>query len=302
MLWRDLDGVVIVLDSSNGQYFRLEGSAARIWQLIDDGDSLESIVELLSQLHNDQVEAVERDIRTFVEAAVAGGLLELGPASASGSDSATTTAPPLQIERSRLAVNGSVDALRREFAASNHIHLPQLIEPGLLNIIYEKVQTGRFVDRTHQGIGTEECLTPGTATSILQLVFNDPALLRVMADIGGCEAVKCFDGRVYRMASGAGHYDSWHSDAGENRLLAVSVNLSVAPYEGGLLEIRRASSTHASHVIANAGFGNATMFRISPELRHRVSGVTGSEPRTAYAGWFRSSPDFHDLFFASLPT
>ena len=57
----------------------------------------------------------------------------------------------------------------------------------------------------------------------------------------------------------------------------------------------------AASACANSGLGNAVMFQISPALRHRVSAVTGSHARTAYAGWFRSAPDFHDLFFASLP-
>jgi hypothetical protein len=39
---------------------------------------------------------------------------------------------------------------------------------------------------------------------------------------------------------------------------------------------------------------------VSPALRHRVTAVAGGVPRTEYAGWFRSAPDFEELFFASL--
>jgi hypothetical protein len=168
-------------------------------------------------------------------------------------------------------------------------------------MLMERLETDEFVDRTHHGIGTEQCLASGVATSILQLLFNDPVLLKTIADVTANGPMRCFDGRVYRMEPAAGHYDSWHSDAGENRLVAVSLNLSAKPYSGGLLEIRDASSTETRHAISNAGCGNAVMFRVSPALRHRVTAVDGTEPRTAYAGWFRSSPDFQDLFFASLP-
>jgi hypothetical protein len=68
-----------------------------------------------------------------------------------------------------------------------------------------------------------------------------------------------------------------------------------------VLEIRRASSQEILHEVPNGDFGSAVMFAVSPSLRHRVNAVRGSRPRTAYAGWFRSSPDFQDLFFASLP-
>ncbi len=134
----------------------------------------------------------------------------------------------------------------------------------------------------------------------LQLLFNDAALFDVVGRITGCAGLRCFDGRVYRLQSEAGHYDSWHSDAGKNRCVAVSVNLSPQPYDGGRLEIRHASSTAADYVVSPAPFGSAVMFRISPALRHRVTPVTGTQPRTAFAGWFCTEPAFEDGLFASL--
>jgi hypothetical protein len=88
---------------------------------------------------------------------------------------------------------------------------------------------------------------------------------------------------------------------GEDRLVAVSLNLSRRPYQGGDLEIRPAHATEATDVVPNHQFGDAVMFRISRDLRHRVNAVVGDAPRTVYAGWFRSTPDFQDLFFDSLP-
>src|SRR5207253_5667099 len=104
---------------------------------------------------------------------------------------------------------------------------------------------GEFVDRRHHGIGNELCLVPGRATAVLQLLFNDRDLRRIAAEIGGHDEVGCFDGRVYRMSSQEGHYDSWHSDAGEDRLIAVSLNLSRRRYDGGALEMRRTSTNDA---------------------------------------------------------
>lgn len=45
----------------------------------------------------------------------------------------------------------------------------------------------------------------------------------------------------------------------------------------------------------NTGLGDALIFRISGELKHRVAPMEGDEAKTAFAGWFRSDlPDFFD--------
>jgi hypothetical protein len=180
------------------------------------------------------------------------------------------------------------------------VELPGFVSPGLLSIVERAVEQGDFADRAHPGIGTEVCLESGTATQACQLVFNDPALLNVVTHIAGCPRLRCFEGRVYRLEPRSGHYDSWHSDASDHRMVGLSVNLSRQPYEGGLLEIRRAVAAEAEHAVAITGFGSAVLFRISPDLRHRVTEVRGDRPRTVYAGWFRTSPDFADAFLGAL--
>jgi hypothetical protein len=40
--------------------------------------------------------------------------------------------------------------------------------------------------------------------------------------------------------------------------------------------------------IANTGWGDAMLFRTSKQLQHRVTDVVGNEPKTAFAGWFKS--------------
>jgi hypothetical protein len=37
--------------------------------------------------------------------------------------------------------------------------------------------------------------------------------------------------------------------------------------------------------------GDAHVFRISPQMQHRVTRVEGKVPRTTAAGWFLSAPD-----------
>ena len=44
--------------------------------------------------------------------------------------------------------------------------------------------------------------------------------------------------------------------------------------------------------IRNVGFGDALLFRISKDLVHRIQGVKGEVPKTAFAGWFHEGADW----------
>jgi hypothetical protein len=95
------------------------------------------------------------------------------------------------------------------------------------------------------------------------------------------------------MLPGSGHYDSWHDDLGDYRLVAMSLNLSREVYSGGVLRIRHHATGQIVHAVANTGLGDAILFRITPELDHYVTEVEGAVPKTAFAGWFKSQPHFH---------
>jgi len=292
---RDLGRALMVLDTGSGRYFRLEGAGASIWPLLDTHHDLASLTDAAAAASGRSAAAIRDDVRAFVTTAIEDGLIV-----SEGTESDGDQPPSLRIERTKLHRHADLQPLRQHFAERHYVRLPSLLEPALLKLVAKRVDEGEFVDRAHHGIGTELCLVPGVATGLLQMLFNDPALLDAVEAIAGCRA-GCFDGRVYRMSASGGHHDSWHSDAGEDRLVAVSLNLSPEPYEGGDLEIRPAAASEATDVVRNAEFGSAVMFRISPALRHRVNALRGSRPRTAYAGWFRSTPDFQELFFGSLP-
>src|SRR6202035_2809333 len=93
----------------------------------------------------------------------------------------------------------------------------------------------------------------------------------------------------YRMRPELGHYDLWHNDVLDNRVIGMSLNLSPRGYSGGLFQLRARGSDRVLIDIANTGFGDGIIFRISSDLEHRVSAVEGAEPKTAFAGWFRNA-------------
>jgi 2OG-Fe(II) oxygenase superfamily len=207
------------------------------------------------------------------------------------------TEPLLQLRRRGLAVANPSDLqrARAEFDARHCVLLPNLLETGLARAVLDALDRGTFAGYTHEGIGKELCAQPGTATGVLELLANDPEFFAAVRTMTGCGPIGLFHGRVYRMVPGGGHYDSWHSDEGLDRLVAMSVNLSPTPYEGGVLQIRENKSSRILNEVANTGFGDAILFRIGPTLTHRVTTVEGSLPKTAYAGWFRSKPFYRNL-------
>lgn len=200
----------------------------------------------------------------------------------------------------RVGTRAEFAEARAQFERDGYLKLKEFVDPPLLTLLLDAADAAEFRERTHHGIGVELCAVPGLLSGTLELACNDPALFTSIDALTGCGSIGCFEGRVYRLAPSTGHYDSWHSDVGQDRLIALSVNLGRDPFEGGLLQIRKADSEEILSEVANTVCGDAVMFRIHPDYRHRVGTVTGRHPRTAWAGWFRTQPDFATLLRARL--
>jgi hypothetical protein len=121
---------------------------------------------------------------------------------------------------------------------------------------------------------------------------NNPTFLRVVERITGQPRLGEFLGRVYRMTSSDGHHDGWHDDCCYQRVVTMSVNLSRQAYAGGTLQMKLRDSDEIIQEVHNTGFGDALLFRISNQLKHRVQEVKGDIPKTAFAGWFLEVEDF----------
>lgn len=211
----------------------------------------------------------------------------------------------LKITSSRTIVVGSVQervAAREHLHAHGYLKIRGLLDAPLLGRVLDAIDATPFYRRVHDGIGVELCAEPGTASSVLEFVLNDEALHAAVAELTDCGPIGCFEGRIYRIVPATEHHDSWHSDVGQDRLLALSINLGREPFEGGALRLRRADSPAIIGEVENRTPGDAVFFRIDPGLRHRVEAVSGTVPRTAYAGWFRARPDFRQLLAEKLHT
>ena len=204
----------------------------------------------------------------------------------------------MRISRSGFSFSGSagdVEWLAAEFKRRHCIRVTQLLDPPLLAAVQKHIQGAEFVARTHDGIGVEQCMAQNAVGGLLHFLLNQPGLFRLVETITRCGAIGCFAGRVYRMHPGEGHYDSWHNDAGEGRLIGMSLNLSTALFAGSAFQLRERGSKQVLCEVANTGFGDAILFRIAPELQHRITELEGNVPKTAFAGWFQSGPDYRSL-------
>jgi len=213
---------------------------------------------------------------------------------------------PVQIGRNGLVSFGSADRLhdlRGQFDREHFVRLPQLLEPSLLNFIQTEIERGEFYERIHEGIKSnkELCLMQNTAYCALLLLMNDDNLFRVIQRITQCAAIRCFEGRIYRLVPGQGHHDAWHSDLAEDRLVALSINLSTEAYDGGTLQLRDAASGRTIREVPNPGRGDAVLFRLAPQLQHRITEIEGTAHKTAFAGWFKAQPDFLTLLTGDRP-
>jgi hypothetical protein len=70
--------------------------------------------------------------------------------------------------------------------------------------------------------------------------------------------------------------------------VGMSINLGRRPYQGGVFRLRDEASGAVLCDLPNTSQGDAIFFRVSPTLKHMVTPIQGTEPKIAFAGWFRS--------------
>jgi 2OG-Fe(II) oxygenase superfamily len=190
----------------------------------------------------------------------------------------------------------AIAELRAAFEREHHVVLPRVLDGRLLEDVTRGIEDAGWEETVHPGIKVELGLPPCPAWALLFFLANDVRLFEFVRAVTGCPRIGSFAGRVYRMDPGPEHRDGWHDDMVRGRLVAMSVNLSPEPYEGGVLELRDKESKRVHARVANTGLGDALLFRLAPHLEHRVTGVEGASRKVAFAGWFR---DGEDSFLAS---
>ncbi|MBI3589988.1 MAG: 2OG-Fe(II) oxygenase [Candidatus Melainabacteria bacterium] len=193
-----------------------------------------------------------------------------------------------------------LNLLKKEFDKKHCIKLTNFLEKDLLGLIQLKIdECDDFFTVNYPASNQDNpmCrLKDKNLECLLRFFVNDKKLFQVIEKVTGCCKIGSFTGRICRMSPGTGHRDAWHNDLVDNRMIAMSINLSTKAYEGGILQLKDINIGKVVKEVANTGFGDAVIFRISPKLVHRLTEVTGKASRTFFAGWFRSKPIYKPVF------
>jgi hypothetical protein len=200
----------------------------------------------------------------------------------------------LQIDRTSTSVtpDGVLAAeLRAHFNRHHWVKLPSLFAPSLRGTVESGLRAGTFVEIRHEHVSPPSIdlsMETDTTTALLELLCNDPVVLRAVESMTRCAPLTRFSGFIYRLTPDLSHHHNWHNDLLENRRVAMSVNLEPLPYGGGILQIRERDTGRIIEEVENTGHGDAVLFRVDEALQHRVLPVT-SGVKTAFAGWFRAT-------------
>ncbi|HXG57249.1 MAG TPA: 2OG-Fe(II) oxygenase [Vicinamibacterales bacterium] len=201
---------------------------------------------------------------------------------------------PLGLSRAAVIAPSAreLDAFRVTFEQDHCIQVRGFMQAELLAWIRSHVRADRFVRRVHRDLvppAVDDVMKDEALSAKLFMLLNASALFRTVEAITGCDPIGSYYPTVFRLDPDSGHGDAWHDDLDGNRLVAMSVNLGEA-YEGGVLQLRDASTLRVLSEVHNDGPGDAVLFRISPALQHRVTPVTGTRARLTMTGWFLRTP------------
>jgi hypothetical protein len=192
----------------------------------------------------------------------------------------------------------AISALAEEFAATGCARLPGFLTPPILNPLLDWVDSTRFqvkneISPAGRVFGTTLFAPPTErAVFLLHFILNRPALFRIVEQIAGVPTLANFLGRLHRTTAGADQHIEWHHDAVETRTLGICINLSNAPYSGGVFQVRD-PNLKLSAEVGRIAPGDGFLFRVSPSWEHRLTPVE-SGCRTVGVGWFRTAPDWRE--------
>lgn len=203
----------------------------------------------------------------------------------------------------------NVAQCRAEFLAQRCAYLPGFLEHALLQYLLRHIAGAQFILKneidTQAGTFGQTLFVPlnEPAWFLLHRWLNQPAMFQLIAEITGCALPQNFFGRIHRSLPGAAEQRiDWHRDTGDHRLTGFWLNLSKAPWCGGLFQLREHG---APDLLAEIGGetapGDAFLFSLAPELEHRATPVTAGGARTVGVGWFRAQPDQHTFASTYFP-
>lgn len=66
VVWRELDGEVVILNLATGNYYGLEGAANDMWRLLVEHGSTETVVDIMAREFDVDAERLSQDLDALV--------------------------------------------------------------------------------------------------------------------------------------------------------------------------------------------------------------------------------------------
>lgn len=188
-------------------------------------------------------------------------------------------------------------AARETFRQQHCVRLAQVLDPSVVAYALSKLRDERngFYLSKQRGGGRKVRLLRQELTArrdhpvsiLFHILLNQRALLQAIDNVCGFGGkLQNVYGRYAEMHAAGDHFDSWHTDTNQSRILGFSINLSPKPYAGGQFQLRDAQTQEILGTV-DSQLGDCHLFRIHRRLEHWVAPVAGNTPRCCYAGWFR---------------
>ena len=67
IVWRELDGEVVILNLATGYYYGLEGAGNDIWRLLIEHGSTDKVVEVLAEEYDVDTARLKGDVHALVD-------------------------------------------------------------------------------------------------------------------------------------------------------------------------------------------------------------------------------------------
>lgn len=204
---------------------------------------------------------------------------------------------PFTIDTMGSAIRGDPSDHRARFTETPALLFGDVFAPALLERLMARAAAARFVDDDVTRIGIREVeSSPQVVGGSLGILLGRPALYSWLEAATGVGPIRGIAGRLVQTRANGRDGLDWHDDGdGANRKLAVVVDLSDAPYEGGLFEMRRTGEAAPFLSHRHDRPGSMMVFAVRSELQHRVTELTSGGPRRVWAGWFLAEPEARGL-------
>jgi len=76
VVWREIDGEIVLLDLDGSAYFSVSASGVALWPALVAGATAEELARVLSETFSLERERAQRDVGVFLQALASEGLLE----------------------------------------------------------------------------------------------------------------------------------------------------------------------------------------------------------------------------------